>query len=374
MPRILIPAALASIAVVSASIWLAQSPVRAQLNEEHLKARLSLAEGYKLNVFASGLEGPRLMQITPAGDIVVSESDSGKILLLKRDSDGDGRSDGAETLKDGLDEPHGLWLEEGKLYVAEQSRVTRFDFDGGNLSNAKPVLKAIPTGGSHSTRTIKRGPDSYFYVTVGSSCNVCIEEHPWRATMLRLDKDGKPDVFASGLRNTVGFDWQPSTGVLYGVDNGRDRLGDDSPPEELNVIQQGAFYGWPYRHGLDITDPDYGKDMPKDLSPTPPVHTFTAHSAPLSIKFLTRQKNSSMNGTALVAFHGSWNRSKKSGYEIVKLSWKDDGTISQEPFMTGCEKNEEVACRPVDIAESPDGTLFVSDDYAGAIYRITPAE
>jgi glucose/arabinose dehydrogenase len=351
------------------------SPLYAQpADERHLQSRLTLAAGYKLNVYASGLERPRLMQITEGGDLIVSESDNGKIVLVKRDAADDGKSDGEETLKDGLNEPHGLWLDGNKLYVAEESRVMRYRFDGERLTGGKAVLEGLPTGGGHSTRTIKRGPDGYFYVTAGASCNVCIEKHPWRAAMIRFSEGaGKPELFASGLRNTVGFDWQPSTGILYGVDNGRDGLGDDVPPEELNVLHEHGFYGWPYRHGIDIVDPDYGKDMPENLSPTPPVHTFIAHSAPLSIRFLRNQKDPAMNGTALVAFHGSWNRSKKSGYAILKLIWKEDGTISDEPFMTGCVKNEKVACRPVDILEAPDGTIFVSDDYAGAIYRITPA-
>jgi glucose/arabinose dehydrogenase len=349
-------------------------PVHAQPSEKRLQDRLTLAEGHRLNIFASGLDGPRLMQLTADGDLIVSETDGGKVTLLSRDGDRDGKSDGKNTLADGLDQPHGLWLDGDKLYVAEESHVLRYDFDGKELTNRTVVLKGLPEGGGHSTRTIKRGPDGYLYVTAGSSCNVCIEEHPWRAAMMRFREGGEPELFASGLRNTVGFDWQPSTGILYGVDNGRDRMGDDVPPEELNVINKGGFYGWPYHHGVDIVDPDYGGDMPKNLEATPPAHTFIAHSAPLSIRFLTRQKDPAMNNTALVTLHGSWNRSKKSGYEIIKLSWKDDGSISDEPFLTGCEEDEDVACRPVDIAEAADGAIFVSDDETGAIYRITPAE
>jgi glucose/arabinose dehydrogenase len=188
--------------------------------------------------------------------------------------------------------------------------------------------------------------------------------------MIRLaDGAAEPEIFATGLRNTVGFDWQPATGALHGVDNGRDWLGDEFPPDELNLIERGGFYGWPWFHGDNVPDPDLAP--PAGIpAPVAPVHAFGAHVAPLSIRFLRHQAGPAMDGAALVAQHGSWNRSEKTGYSIVSLHWGDDGAISRRDFVTGFETDGGVVGRPVDVVEADDGTIFVSDDFAGAIYRL----
>jgi glucose/arabinose dehydrogenase len=338
--------------------------------EALLRERIKLPDGYRLEVFARDLGRLRLIQMTENGDLIVSGYLDGDILLVKADRDGDGRSDGQEDLLEGLNQPHGLLLERRTLYVAEEQRVVSYDFDGAKLENERVILESIPGGDGHSSRTLKRGPDGYLYLSIGSSCNSCIEEQPWRAGVIRFNDGVAPEIFASGLRNTVGFDWQPVTGALFGVDNGRDNLGDDVPDDEVNRIEAGKHYGWPFVHGADVKDPALYASMPQGLAPVSQFHGLGAHVAPLSIRFLRNQADPALNRSALVAEHGSWNRTEKAGYRIIRLIFEGQG-VREEVFLTGCESDEEVICRPVDILEAPDGRLYVTDDYAGAIYSIT---
>jgi glucose/arabinose dehydrogenase len=194
--------------------------------------------------------------------------------------------------------------------------------------------------------------------------------------MLRFRPDGsEPQIFASGLRNSVGYDWQPGTNDLYATDNGRDLLGDDFPPCELNRIRADGFYGWPFANGDRVPDPDLGKGKEDRIaSSIPPAHGFGAHTAPLGITFL-RNPNlpKEWRGAALVAQHGSWNRTRKSGYKVVSLHWGADGKITERDFLLGLEQDENVIGRPVDVAEGPDGTIYISDDYASVVYWVKPA-
>lgn len=336
--------------------------------ERLLRERIKLPEDYQLEVFVRGLGTPRMMQMTASGDLIVSGYKNGYIVLLKSDGDGDGHADDLVVLSRDLNLPHGLLLEGSSLFVAEVNRVVKYDFDGKALSNARVILDDIPEGG-HSSRTLARGPDGFLYLSIGSSCNACIEDHSWRAAMLRFKEGSAPEIFASGLRNTVGFDWQPATGAFYGVDNGRDNLGDDVPDDEVNLIEQGKHYGWPFLHGSGVEDPDMFSQKPEGLAITNQAFGLGGHVAPLSIAFLKHQADTALNGSALVGEHGSWNRTVKSGYRIMRLVF-DGGSIREEPFLTGCEVKGEVICRPVGILEAGDGSLYVSDDYAGAVYRI----
>jgi hypothetical protein len=211
------------------------------------------------------------------------------------------------------------------------------------------------------------------YVSVGSSCNVCFEEDERRAALLRFRPDGsEAEIFASGLRNSVGFDWKPDTGELFATDNGRDLLGDDFPPCELNRVVRGGFYGWPLANGDRVVDPDLGVGRESEVEASiPPVHGFRAHTAPLGITFLQGDSAPApYRGAALVALHGSWNRHEKDGYEVVSLHWHPDGSVEERPFLSGFLEDGDVIGRPVDVAEGPDGAIYVSDDYAGSIYRI----
>lgn len=260
---------LAALALVLFYIWhsfpvsFAVPPFSARSAEEvkAIAAWLTPPQGFTVNAYAIGLGEARVMVLTPRGDIILSSLPS-KVLLVKKDSSGNGRSDGIETLLDGLHNPSGLFLDGDQLYIAEETRILRVDFDAATrkMTGApETVLPDLPHGADHFTRTIKKGPDGYFYVAIGSSCNVCVEKNPWRAAMIRFKPGEPPQLFASGLRNTVGFDWQPGTGDLYGVDNWRDWLGDELPPEEVNHIAEGGFYGWPYLYGDNQPDPDFGK-------------------------------------------------------------------------------------------------------------------
>ena len=322
-------------------------------------------KGYQVTVWAKDLGQPRVMVETPNGDLIASTYRDDTVLLVKKDADGDGRSDGTKILLSDLNYPFGLVLEKDVLFLAEENRVSKYSFDGQQLTNRKTVLDNLPVGG-HTSRTLARGADGWFYLSIGSSCNRCIETQPWRAAIIRLKEGVKPQVFARGLRNTIGFDWHPVSGALYGVNAGSDQLGDDLPPEELNLIEKGKHYGWPYIHGLDTKDKDFWKKRPAQQIFTAPVHSFTAHSTPLSIHFL----KSTGNPTALVGRHGSWNRAEKSGYDVIRLTWDADGKITQAPFLTGFIKDGEAIGRPVAVLQTADDSIYISDDEAGVIYKV----
>jgi len=343
--------------------------------ETTVESRFKLPDGFRIGIFATHVPHARMMRVTKAGDLLVTSMREGNVYLLHRDENGDGKSDGRTLLFFGLNVPHGLALHDGYIYVAETDRILRARFNPETriAGSLELVFSGLPAGGNHRTRTIDFGPDGMLYVTTGSSCNVCIEEEQYRATMVRMTPDGEnAQVFATGLRNTVGFDWQPGTGVLYGTDNGRDLLGDDTPHCELNRIEEGADYGWPYAYDDQVADPDFGKGNEDKVKASRPLaHGFGAHVAPLGIKFLDPAlAPEGYEDTALVALHGSWNRSKLAGYKVVALHISADGDIEEEDFLTGFEKDEDVIGRPVDIAQGPDGAIYVSDDYAGVIYRI----
>jgi glucose/arabinose dehydrogenase len=342
-------------------------------------ARIRAADGYTASLYAD-VPRARFLRPTPAGDLLVSVPRDGSIVRLFRDADGDGLPDGRSVLLSGLDKPHGMDLHDGWLYVGEGSAIARVRFDalsGQTTGGVERIVRGLPEGGNHWTRTVRVGPDQRLYVTVGSSCNVCLEEDERRAAMLRFRVDGsEPEIYARGLRNAVGFDWRPGTDELFATDNGRDLLGDDEPPCELDRVVPNGDYGWPVANGDRRLDPDFGAgNEARAAASIPPSHGFAAHNAPLGIVFLrsTRQPES-FRGRALVALHGSWNRTRKDGYEVVSLAWSDDGTIREEDFLTGFLVDDEVIGRPVDVAEAADGTIFVSDDYAGAIYRVVPSE
>ncbi len=340
-----------------------------------VKQQLMAPTGWQLGLYADAVPEARVLRLTEAGDLLVSQPRLGQITLLGRDANGDGHPDSQSVLMSGLDRPHGVEVSGGYLYVGETGAVGRVPFDvqaGRITGDYTHVITGLPEGGNHWSRSVRIGPDGWLYVHVGSSCNSCIEEHPWRATMLRAKPDGSElAVYATGLRNSVGFDWAPWSGELFATDNGRDLLGDDFPPCELNRIVQGGFYGWPFVNGFNVLDPDNGAGHAAALQTAlAPAHGFRAHNAPLGIHFLRHQQKASLSRSALVALHGSWNRSKADGYKVVRLEWAADGIISETPFISGFEKDGNVIGRPVDIAESPAGELFVSDDYAGAVYRL----
>lgn len=336
-------------------------------------SHLKIPAGFQISLYASELNAPRMLQVIEAGVLVSLPSD-GSVLLL-RDENGDGLADKRLVVLEGLNRPHGIDVDDSWLYVAETDAVGRVAFEvqkGELLGQYQRIFTGLPGGKGHWTRTLKAGPDSWLYVTVGSSCNACIEDVPERAAMLRMRFDGKDkQVYATGLRNSVDFDWSPSDGEIYATDNGRDWLGDEFPPDELNRVIEGGFYGWPYANGNKVPDPDFGKGQQEAIEKSiAPAFAFRAHNAPLGIRFLKHQ-GTQYQHSALVALHGSWNRSTKDGYKVVSLHWNAAGEIEARDFVTGFLEGDAVHGRPVGIVEAPDGTIYISDDYAGVIYRLT---
>jgi glucose/arabinose dehydrogenase len=337
--------------------------------------KLRLPPGFKLSVFADDLLGARMMQITAEGDVLVSLPRVGQIVWLQRDRNGDGKSDAKHVLIDELDRPHGLDIRGGWLYIGEGDAVGRARLDKSQSKldgEYERIVTGLTGNGNHWSKTVRIGPDGYLYLAQGSTCNVCIEADPRRAALMRFKPDGTDgQIIANGLRNSVGLDWSPWDNALYATENGRDLLGDDTPPEELNRIVPGAFYGWPYVHGFNTIDPQFGKEQAERIAMSmAPVHGFRAHNAPLGIRFL-RKPAPGFERSALVALHGSWNRSQPDGYKVVSLHFGADGKIEERDFLGGFLTDAGVIGRPVDVAEDATGAIYISDDYAGVIYRVT---
>jgi glucose/arabinose dehydrogenase len=344
-------------------------------SETTVAERLRAPPGFRVQAYSTEVPLARVMIVTPEGDVIVSRTRGNVVSLLERDRNGDGVADGHRVLFDNVDGPHGLALHDGWLYIAERTAIGRVRFDtatGRPAGTYERILTGLTADGFHQTKTIGFSPDGWLHLAHGSSCNVCVEQDPRRATMMRMRPDGSgAETYATGLRNSVGFDWAPWDGALYATDNGRDLLGDDFPPDELNRIEQGKFYGWPYVNGFGVPDPDFGGQYQGDLPPTDPVHAFRPHNAPLGIHFMRNAKAPGHGRTALVALHGSWNRRTPDGYKVVALHWRDDGTIEESDFLTGFLNEDGIIGRPAFVTEGPDGAIFVSDDYAGVVYRVS---
>ncbi|MGH1370785.1 MAG: PQQ-dependent sugar dehydrogenase [Cellvibrionaceae bacterium] len=348
-------------------------------NKNKMQSRFELPEGFSIGQYATGLKKVRMLEFTRRGDLIASQPRDGKVLLLKADDNQDGRSDDTLVLMEQLKRPHGLELHGDWLYIAESHAIGRikFNHDTGTVEGTySQIITGLTDDGNHWSKSI-RIKDDYLYVSMGSTCNVCEEADKRRATIMRFDLDGNNAmVYAEGLRNSVGLDFAPWDGSLYATDNGRDLLGDDYPVCELNKIEQGAFYGWPYINGFGDLDPDFGEGQEALLETSrSPAFGFAAHNAPLGLRFIRNSKMpKGYEKSALAALHGSWNRSQADGYKVVSLHWQEDGSIIGKDFLSGFELNGDVIGRPVDIAEGPDGCLFVSDDYAGTVYRVCYGE
>ena len=337
--------------------------------------KLKVPPGFAIDVFADKVGSVRFMAIDPAGTLLVSEPSAGRVLALP-DKNGRGKADSVQTVVTGLDQPHGLAFHEGALYVAETSRVQRFAYDPATMKAAQPtLLTRLPSGGGHWTRTVVFGPDGLMYVSVGSSCNVCRESDKRRAAVLRFNADGSGEtIFASGLRNAVGLAFHPTTGVLWATVNERDWRGDDVPPDYVTELREGTVHGWPdcmTVRGRVITDTSFAKGATCDKV-TPPTVEIQAHSAPIGLAFYTgTQFPEEYRGSLFVAYRGSWNRSLPTGYKIVRLRLRDGQPPAVEDFATGWLEGTSAWGRPVDLVVGRDGALYLSDQGAGRIYRIT---
>jgi glucose/arabinose dehydrogenase len=293
-----------------------------------------------------------------------------------RDDDHDGAAESVRTVARGLDTPNGVAFREGALYVAEVGRVIRYDAIEDRLAAPPapvPVILDLPRARHHGWKFIAFGPDGLLYVPVGAPCNVCESKDPRFASILRFRPDGTPvDTMARGVRNTVGFDWEPGTDALWFTDNGRDLLGDDVPPDELNRAPvPGRHFGFPHCHAGTILDPVYAKGFDCREFEAPAI-ALGPHVAAIGMRFYRGAMfPPGYRGQVFIAEHGSWNRSRKSGYRVSLVRVAEGRAVAYEPFAQGWLQGERSAGRPVDVQELPDGSLLVSDDQAGAIYRIT---
>lgn len=338
--------------------------------------KIRLPEGFAIDVYAEGVTNARSMVLSPGGTLFVGTRDKGQVYAL-RDTNNDYYADVMHVIAKGLKMPNGVAFRDGSLYVAEVSRILRFDNIEQRLENPPvPVVvyDQYPTDTHHGWKYIAFGPDGKLYVPVGAPCNICEKENPVYASITRMNADGSGmEVVQRGIRNTVGFTWHPQTGALWFSDNGRDWMGDDVPACELNhAPRDGMHFGYPYCHQGDLPDPEFGVKYPcSDFEA--PVQKLGAHTAPLGIEFYTgKQFPKAYRNRLFVAEHGSWNRSKKIGYRVMMLELDGGKAVSYEPFAEGWldEAKDDVIGRPVDIALMPDGSMLVSDDYADAIYRI----
>jgi len=295
------------------------------------------------------------------------------------DSNGDFKADSVITIAKNLRSPNGVAFRNGNLYVAEISRILRFDDIDNKLNNPpEPVVVRddFPTEGHHGWKYIAFGPDDKLYVPVGAPCNICESENDIFASITRMNPDGSNrEIIAHGVRNSVGFDWHPETGEFWFTDNGRDMLGDNKPPDELNhLTEAGQHFGYPYYHGNGIWDPEFGdrgKKMNRDFKN--PAQALGPHVAALGMHFYTGSMfPEKYKNQVLIAEHGSWNRSEKIGYRITIVTLKNGQPHSYQPFVDGwLGENESVWGRPVDLLQLPDGSMLISDDYGGIIYRLT---
>jgi glucose/arabinose dehydrogenase len=336
-------------------------------------ATLKLPPGFTISVLSDRLPGARSMALSPKGILYVGTRDEGKVYALPIR---DGRAGAVVTVASGLTEPNGVAWKDGALYVAEVSRVVRLEGIDDRL--AKPpaptvVNGSLPKDRWHGWKILRAGPDGRLYIPVGAPCNVCEPKLPIYGTILRMKPDGKQlETFAKGIRNTVGFDWNPQTGELWFTDNGRDELGDDVPPDELNrAPRPGLDFGFPYCHGGDIPEPDFGRNHPCSQF-VPPERKLGPHVAALGMRFYTgSQFPAEYRNQIFIAEHGSWNRSAPIGYRVTLVRLANGKAVSYEPFVEGwLGKGGKVWGRPVDVQPLPDGSLLISDDKAGAIYQV----
>jgi glucose/arabinose dehydrogenase len=335
---------------------------------------INLPPGFGISVFSQGLNDPRMMALGPDGALYVAERGAGRIVRLP-DRDGDGVADGVEAVAERLDAPSSIaFYVDGSLYVGETTRIVRLSApdEAGVFQARETVIDGLPSGG-HSTRTVLFSPDGAFlFVSVGSSCNVCLESDERRATIMRYNPDGSGgEVYARGLRNAVGITFRPGTDELWATNNGRDWLGNDLPPETIYLVHQGDDAGWPRCHAGRIVDPDFGGPGACDEVALPAVE-MQAHSAPLGLTFYSGQQfPEEYRGNLFVAFHGSWNRSVPTGYKVVRIPMNGGQPGAVNDFAIGWLRADGSQWgRPVDVLTGPDGSLFVSDDSGGVIYRI----
>ncbi|SHF31055.1 Glucose/arabinose dehydrogenase, beta-propeller fold [Fodinibius roseus] len=339
---------------------------------------LSLPEGFSVEIYASDVPDVRQMVLSNGGMVYAGSRDAGKIYAIA-DHDNDFQADTVYTIDEDLRLPSGVAYRGGSLYVGAVSRILRYDDIDERLEDPpEPVVvsDSYPSEGHHGWKFIAFGPDGKLYVPVGAPCNICDSDKEMYASITKMSADGSNrEIIAHGVRNSVGFDWHPETGELWFTDNGRDWMGDNQPPCELNhLTEKGQHFGYPYKHGSGIWDPEFG-EQGKDSGQTfrPPARELGPHVAPLGMIFYTGDLfPEEYQHDILIAEHGSWNRSEKVGYRITRVSLNGDKAGSYESFAEGwLQENDAVWGRPVDLLQLSDGSVLISDDHRGVIYRVT---
>ena len=336
--------------------------------------KLTLPKGFHIAVYADDVANAREITLGAKGTVFVGSNNAGKVYALT-DSNGSGHADKVRVVASGLQLPVGVAFRNGDLYISAVSKIYVLrDIENHLDDPSKPevVYDKFPTETHHGWKFIAFGPDGKLYVPIGAPCNICDKGKDYaKITRMNADGSGLEDV-AYGIRNTVGFDWQPGTRQMWFTDNGRDLLGDEVPSDELNRLSRtGEHFGYPYCHQGDILDPEFGKGKNcKDYAP--PVLKLGAHVASLGLRFYEgKQFPAGYKGAIIIAEHGSWNRTRKSGYRVMTVRLHGDKVVAYEPLIEGFEQNETAWGRPADVQPLPDGSLLVSDDLAGAVYRVT---
>jgi hypothetical protein len=363
-------------ALILLFIFFFSGRVIAQVGAQEVIKRLQLPAGFTISIFAEQIPNARSLALADKGVVFVGSGKAGSVYAVQ-DSDGDGVADKQYTIATGLYMPNGVAYRDGALYVAEVNRIIRFEHILENLANPpKPqvVYDQFPSEIHHGWKYLRFGDDGLLYTSVGSPCNVCVPDKAIFGTLVRLKPDGSDvQIIAKGIRSVVGFDWQPESHALYFTDNGRDHMGEDTPPDELNLwTNVGADYGFPYCHGGDVPEPEFAS-LGQCSQAVAPSWQFKAHMAPLGIHFYRgKQFPAEYQSQLFVALHGSWNRTKPQGYQVSLVKFKQGKPVSEQAFVKGwLTANDDVLGRPVDILEMPGGSLLVSDDQLGVIYRIS---
>ncbi len=350
----------------------------AQDSSQSALQKVQLPDGFSAEIYAADVPNARQLALGDNGIVYAGSRNAGKVYAIV-DEDNDYRADNVYTIDEELQLPSGIAYRNGSLYVGAVSKILRYDNIDENYQNSpEPVLITddFPTDRHHGWKFIAFGPDDNIYVPVGAPCNICNPENKIYASITRINPDGTDrEIIAHGVRNSVGFDWHPETEELWFTDNGRDMLGDNRPPCELNHLSEtGQHFGYPYKHGSDIWDPEFGdtaKNMDREFRP--PAQELDPHVAPLGMIFYTGDMfPHEYSNQILIAEHGSLNRSEKIGYRITKVTLNNGKATSYKPFIDGwLQENEAVWGRPVDLLQLPDGSVLISDDERGIIYRIT---
>ena len=347
-----------------------------QSKYEKVLEQLKLPEGFSITIFAKNLPNARTLAISESGVVYVGTRQQGDVYAVK-DNDGDGFAEKRYVIARNLNMPNGVAYKDLNLYVAEVSRIIRFNHIENHLDNPpEPIViyDKLPSDKHHGWKYLRFGKDNRLYTAVGVPCNICLPEKDIYSSLVRLNKDGSGfEIIARGVRNTVGFDWQPGTNKLFFTDNGRDYMGDDLPPDELNKwTEKGQHFGYPFCHAGNVPDPELAGDI-KCEQFIAPEWKFKAHIAPLGMRFYTgEQFPKRFKNQLFVAQHGSWNRSKPHGYRIALVNFENGKPVSEQAFITGwLTKDDKVLGRPTDIQQLPDGSLLIADDTLGVIYRVT---